>query len=183
MVIKLSYSDVRNRRKLVRRDSQWRVAQKQLGREMVNWTKDFAWPLLAPLLVAIGWEVYRTSDFAFRISSASIRRRIRNLERRLSWNEDFNKFIGNLLGRLFFAILCTITAIGLIIGTMIISEMRCEVKVECWKLGYDIAYLEAFVFLGIAGWQMIQLRNASDTNVYREKLRTRIARLRDRLRE
>jgi hypothetical protein len=28
MVIKLSYSDVRNRRKLVRRDSQWRVAQK-----------------------------------------------------------------------------------------------------------------------------------------------------------
>jgi hypothetical protein len=82
--------------------------------------------------------------------------------------------------RFFFSI----SSMVLLIGTWIIGEMRCEIKVECPKLGYDLASLMAFALFLVAAREIYKLRNISrNANFYREQLRTRIAELRSRLGE
>jgi hypothetical protein len=145
---------------------------------------EILWPVVAPLLVAIGWELYTNSDLAFWIHATSTRRRIKSLERRLEAFQDANGFIGELLLRLGAALFFSISSMVLLIGTWIIGEMRCEIKVECPKLGYDLANFMAFALFLVAAREIYKLRNISrNANFYREQLLTRIARLRNRLGE
>jgi hypothetical protein len=154
--------------------------------------ESFPIELFAAILGAAIWHAIldfsRKSDFVFRIratfSEPSTRRKIKNLERRLEAFQDANSFIGELLLRLGGALLFSISGIVLLVGTMIIGEMRCEVKVECSTLDYDIANLMALALIVLAIREIYVLRDISrNTNRYREQLRTRIAELRNRLRE
>jgi hypothetical protein len=150
---------------------------------MEPWLIHILWPLLAPVLVAIGYDVNKRYDFAFRITSASKRSRIKNLERRLAGFEDLNSLIGELLVRFFVALFAAMAGVGILFSTMVIQEMRCEVKVECIpKAGYDITLMIVFMFFGVAFWEIQQLRYLGhNKDLYRDKLRARIADLRARL--
>jgi hypothetical protein len=113
---------------------------------MESVTRDLFLATLGGILaIAIGRVIsdFWNSNFGFRtratLSAPSTRRKIRNLERRLEAFQDANSFIGELLLRLGAALVFSISGIVLLVGTMIIAEMRCEIKVECPTVGYGIA--------------------------------------------
>lgn len=154
---------------------------------MASFPRDLFVAILAIAICRVISDFWN-SNFGFRIratfSAPSTRRKIKNLERRLEAFQDANSFIGELLLRLGAALLFSISGIVLLVGTMIIGEMRCEIKVECSTLGYDTANLMAIAFIVLAMREIYVLRDISrNTNRYREQLRTRIAELRSRLGE
>src|SRR5436190_20951577 len=117
--------------------------------------ESFSIELFAGILGAAIWHAIldfsRKSDFVFRIratlSAPSTRRKVKNLERRLEAFQDANSFIGELLLRLGAAVVFSISGIVLLVGTMVIGEMRCEIKVECSTVGYGIANAMAVAFI------------------------------------